>query len=1011
MTHKLLSICLFVSLLASSAWAQSRQVSGKVTSKDDGLAMPGVNVLIQGTAKGTTTDLEGNFNIQLDPGENTIVFTFVGYKSLVMEVGAQTQLNVSLETDITALEEVVVVGYGTQREKDLTSAIVTIKTDEIVKTPTNQAMQALQGKIPGVQIVSNGQPGAGPTVRVRGLGSFPGEGSPDPLYVVDGMFFDNIDFLNTADIESISVLKDASASAIYGVRAANGVVLIQTKSGSYNSKSEITYDGYYGVQVAQNVLKMANAEQFTRYALETGSSADASFIDNAFQRYGRSRVNPNVPNVNTDWYDQVLRTAPIQSHSIGISGGKDNVRYSIGTSYFSQDGIMEGMRNSYERLNLRARLDFKASDKLTVGGNVNLSNAQQYRADNAVWFNTFFAVPILPVFDELNTDATPVRYANAQDLGYRNPQNPFFILNNSDDRSNIGKVLGNFYFDYQVIPKLSFKMAYNYSFENIVERNVDLDYNDGVTNRLNSLERKSSTYFNQILDNTLTYTNDFGNHNVTAMLGYSFRSEQNEISTVRGQGIPTLDRDEEATWYIPSGQSVDRDGSRDNGGREFGASYFGRIAYNYKDKYLFYTTLRRDGTNKFQQKWGNFLTIGAGWIISEEEFFQASFVDFLKLRGSWGELGNDGVDAAVGQATVSSISTAIADALAQGLVVDNTFDLVDRWERKRETNIGISARFLNNRLSMEADYYIRDTKEAVTTVRLPSSGDIIRRNVGEIRNSGIEMALNWNGKISADISYTIGGNIGTLKNEVLSLGGQQYIDVGQAEFRQRSIVGESINSFYGYEVVGVFQTQDQINNSGYTSEFITQRGLIPGDFWFKDQNGDGVIDGADRKVIGKILPTVTYGFNLGATYRNFDLSVNIQGQAGHDILNRKRGEIIFTTDTNIDADLANNLWRGEGTSNKYPSAAGLRKTWNLNMSEYFVERGSYFRIQNIRLGYRISNRELFGVRVPDTRIIFTAERPLTVFNYNGFNPEVADGIDRQTYPIPAVYTLGLNVKF
>jgi hypothetical protein len=387
-----------------------------------------------------------------------------------------------------------------------------------------------------------------------------------------------------------------------------------------------------------------------------------------------------------------------------------------------------------------------------------------------------------------------------------------------------------------------------------------------------------------------------------------------------------------------------------------------------------------------------------------------SGINFLKLRASWGQLGNDNIKPAVGQPTVTSISTAIADALTQGIVVDNTYDLVTRWETVEETNFGLTSIFLDNRLTLDIDYYVRDTHDAVTTLILPAQADVIRRNIAEIRNKGLEIGLNWNGRISSDITYTIGGNMTTLKNEVLGLGGQSYLDAGQAEFRQRSIVGESINAFYGYEVEGVYQNAAEIAST-LTSEFATDNSIVAGDFRFKDQNGDRVIDSKDRVVLGNILPSFTYGFNFGISYKGFEVTANFQGMTGHSILNRKRGELIFTKDTNIDAELATNLWTGEGSSNKYPSAAGLRKSWNLSMSDYFVESGNYFRIQNVRVSYHVANKEVFGIKVPDTRLILTAERPVTMFNYNGFNPEVADGVDRQTYPIPAIYTVGLNVKF
>ncbi|HMV90606.1 MAG TPA: TonB-dependent receptor, partial [Cyclobacteriaceae bacterium] len=990
---------------------QTRTVTGTVTSEDG--PMPGVSVLVVGSNKGASTDGEGKYTLQLTPAETSLTFSFIGYKTVTVEVGDRTVVDVVLEADAQALDEVVIVGYGTMQEKDLTSAITTVKTDELTKTPTSQPMQALQGKIPGVQVVSSGAPGASPTVRIRGIGSMPGQGNSDPLYVVDGMFFSNIDFLNPNDIATISLLKDASASAIYGVRAANGVVLITTKSGSYNQKTEVVYDGYYGVQRAQNVVQMSNSQQFTQYALATGVTADATYIDAAFARYGRSRVNPNVPLPNTDWYDKVLRTASIQNHSVSINGGKDNVRYSVGGSYFNQEGLLNVAKNEYRRLNFRTKVDFKATDRLTVGVNFNLSNARQYIADNGAWDNAYFAVPIMPVFDPSNTAASPIKLANAHSLGYRDPQNPFFNLYYNNDRNNIGKILGNLFWDYQLIPnKLSFKMTYNYSFENVDTRNVDFANNNGFTFSQNGIYKKASTQYNQILDNVLTYTETFGAHNITAVAGYTHRSEINEGNYVQGANITTLNPKDESTWYIPVGTIVQNQ-SADFGSKLYGSSYFGRLAYNYDDRYLLYGTYRREGTNKFQNGniWGNFFTIGGGWVVSEEDFFGIEQIDFLKVRGSWGQLGNDGVAPAIGQATVNPITTAIAEAERAGYVIDNAFDLVKTWETVVETNVGVTARALNNALTVDLDYYVRDTKDAVLTIILPAQREIVRRNGGEIRNSGFEGALSYSGKITPEINFTVGANFTTLKNEVTNLAGQSYLDAGQAEFLQRSIVGNSINAFYGFEVEGVFQTTEEINSSGYTAQFISDKNLVPGDFRFKDQNGDGVIDANDRVVLGKILPNFLYGFNLGVTWKGFELTANFQGISGNSILNRKRGQLIFNPDANIDADLSTNLWHGEGTGNKYPSALGLRKSWNLQMSDHFVEKGNYFRIQNVRLAYNLVGKELLGVKVPATKIFLTAERPLTVFQYNGFNPEVANGVDTQTYPIPAVYTVGLNVKF
>jgi TonB-dependent starch-binding outer membrane protein SusC len=987
-------------------------INGQVVDAS-GSAIPGVTVMVEGTNRGTVTDIDGRFSIEANPDE-ALVFSFVGYEKQRMLVGNTSFLTITLKEDISLLNEVVVIGYGSLREKDLTSSIATLKTDVITKTPNANAMQSLQGRVAGVQIVSNGAPGASPTVRVRGVGSF--EGNAAPLYVVDGMFFENIDFLSPNDIETISVLKDASAAAIYGVRASNGVVLIQTKSGKYNQKPEIVIDSYYGMQVPQNVLQMANSQQFVRYINETGSPADIAFVNNAMQRFGRSRVDPNIPNVNTDWYAEIMNPAAIQNHNLSFNGGSETTRYSIGGSYFEQKGLLNDTRNEYKRLNFRAKLDTDVRSWLTVGGNFNFSMARQYNGDDGAWFQAYFAVPILPVFDELNTNAEPFRLSNAQQLGYRNRQNPYYSLLYNDNRNHVGKVMGNFYADFELIPnKLSFRTAYNYGLEIINSRNVGFDFSDGVTNFQSAIGRTNFARFDQVVDNFFTYNENFNKHRITAVLGQSFRSEYSEVLFARGTGIsPIPDRAAENFWYLSNATNFDINAIGDTGdvinSRLFFLSYFGRLSYNYDDRYLLYGTFRRDGNNKFQQRWGNFATIGAGWVISSEKFFNVPAVDYLKLRASWGQLGNDGIRPSVGRPTIQENSLAINDVLLFGRRLNPTFDLIDRWETTIETNFGLNAQFFKNRMSVDVDYFTRDTRNLAVNIIPPVFRATERRSVGEIRNQGLEFTLNWQDKIGSDFTYYVGGNFATLRNEVLSLGGPDYLDGGSAEFRQRSIVGQPFQAFFGYQVAGVFQNQQQIDQSGYTTQFIASNNLQPGDLFFVDQNNDGIINDLDRVVLGSFLPKFTYGFNLGFTYKNFDVAALVQGQSGFSILNRKRGELIFTNDTNIDAELANNLWRGEGTSNRYPSAAGLRKGWNQNMSDYFVEDGSYWRIQNVVLAYNIVNKSLFGVAMPTTRLTFTADRPLTMFNYNGFNPEVANGIDRQVYPIPAVYTIGLNIK-
>ncbi len=1004
----LISFLLFQAIL----FAQNNTTISGTVLDSQGQPLPGANVVLKGTTTGTQTDFDGNYSLDNVPGNGILVFSYIGYLTQELPINNRTSLDVTLQEDTQALDEVVVVGYGTQKKADLTGSIVTVNSEQIEKTPAANPVQSLQGRVAGVQIVSPGSPGASPTVRVRGLGTY--SDATNLLYVVDGMFYSNIDFLNPNDIKSMNVLKDASSSAIYGVRAANGVIIIETKSGAKNRKPQIEYNGYTGVQRAQNVLKMANAEQFVTMAVESGSTADVQFVLNAMQRYGRSRINPNVPDVNTDWYDEIIRDGIIQNHSLSVTGGTDNVSYSLGTNYFSQEGLLD-MKNEYERFNVRSKIDVDVLDNVKVGVNTVFSNATQYTPENSAWFKAYFAVPILPVFDKLNTDATPIQYANAQALGYRGTQNPFPDMEYNNNRLKIRKLLTNIYLQTELIKdKLTFKTAYNLDYSALEERYVNLPYNMGFGDeRISSINRRQNNYFNQIWDNILTYNDTFDqDHNVTVMAGASYRDEAANQFQATGSDIVGIDY--ETSWYLDFADPLSFNNNvGENNRRIYGQSYFGRLSYNFKDRYLLYGTFRADRSSKFtQDQWGYFPSVGAGWVISQEPFMKnVGFFDFLKLRAAWGRLGNDNVPASAGANTISNTTVDLGDTPVTGITATSTFtDLT--WEVVEELDFGINIRAFDNRLSLEADYYIRDTENAIMPVYIPIANVTVSRNSGVIRNSGVELALNWNNDISDDFSYTVGANFTTVKNETLELEDTRgYIDSGSAEFRQRTIVGEPLYAFYGYETTGVYQNQAQIDADPVAQSAIANgQDIEPGYLIYRDANGDGAITDEDRTVLGSFLPKFTYGGNIGINYKDFGFSMNFYGQSGNKILNRKRGEIIFTNDTNIDADLAKNRWHGEGTSNSYPSSAGLRDSWNQKLSNFWVEDGDFFRIQNIQLAYTLRGAKLKGVNIPDFKFTLTAERPLTLFSYNGFNPEVSDGVDRQTYPVPAIYTIGVNVK-
>ncbi|MBT8295122.1 MAG: SusC/RagA family TonB-linked outer membrane protein, partial [Gramella sp.] len=589
MKVKLFLACVILLVFTGITQAQqTKTISGIVTDANQ-VPLPGAEVKVIGKSIFSVTDFDGNFTLDdVEVGDRFRV-TFLGFSPQEFAIGSDNNYSVVLQEDPSQLDEVVVVGYGTQKKRDLTGSIVSVSSEEIERTPTANVMQSLQGKVPGVQIVSSGSPGGSPTVRIRGIGTYTTDSAAsDVLYVVDGAFYDNIDFLNTKDIKSINVLKDASSAAIYGVRAANGVVIIETKSGKTNQKPQFEYDGYTGVQFANNVVKMANAEQFVTMVQESGSTAEQQYVLNAMQRYGRSRINPNVPAVNTDWYNEIMREGIIQSHSIGVSGGGESVAYAMGVNYFDQEGILD-MKNEYERFNIRSKMDIDISDRFRTGVNAVFSNATRYNPENAAWFKAYFAVPIMPVFDPLNTEATPINYSNAQILGYRGTQNPFTDLTYNDNRVRIKNLLANLYFETDIIEnKLSFKTSYSHNYPASEERFVNLPYTLGNNfERISQITRVQNNSSNQYWDNTLTYNDEFGDHDITVLAGHSYRDEDANFFRATGQEIRGVRF--ESSWYLDfaNPQSF-ADNVRENISRIYGLSFFGRVAYDFKDKYIAY---------------------------------------------------------------------------------------------------------------------------------------------------------------------------------------------------------------------------------------------------------------------------------------------------------------------------------------------------------------------------------------------------------------------------------------
>lgn len=1005
---KKIILLFLMTLCIQVTFAQSQTINGHVI---DAVGQPviGATIQIDGSKKGTVTDLDGNFTISEVPIGSTLTITYVGMKTQKAKVSQQ--MTIRMKDDSQMLDEVVSIGYGTQKAKDLTSPIAVVKGDELLSTPSTSPMTAMQGKVAGVNVINSGVPGTGPTVRIRGTGSF---SNSTPLYVVDGMFYDNIDFLNASDIQDMSILKDASAAAIYGVRAANGVVLITTKKGTRNQKAQITYDGYVGIQKATNILKMCNSSEYSQMLLEANYDAYASVIKASIDRYGGSYANSDFHDwtygSDTDWYQELLRSAIITNHSIGISGGGQQATYSLGMNYTYQNGIMD-VDNDYKRLNFRAALDYDATNWLKVGFNGVFTNSTQQLANTSAWQQAFNAPGLYPIYDSNNTAAFPESYASPSFIGYTaNFYNPIATAKEYNSKNDTKQVLSNFYAKFTFIPeKLNFQTSVSYDHSTIQGRTFIPSYyvSSWQQASTSSLTKSTTTYDNSIWDNTLTYTDKWGQHTFGAMAGFSMRQEKYQYLWGNAVNVP---EGKEEYWYLSQGNS---DGITlgDDGTTYRGESYFARINYDYAKRYYLMLTFRADGSSKYQEHWGYFPSAGASWVVTEESFMKNQHIlDYLKLRATWGKLGNDHVAASDGFASITTGNTAsgVFDNTTIAGYQNTSYFSWLKWELVDEVNLGFNMATFRSRLNIDFDYFHRLTKNAVISPRLPFSNDTLAGNYGKILNQGIDLSLTWNDRLGRDFKYHAGANLSFLSNKVKSLGGVSLIQ-GSKTVNQ---VGKEMNSYYGYKVIGIYQTQEECAND----PIAVANGLVPGDFRYEDVNKDGKIDGDDKQVLGSYIPNFTYGFNAGFEWKNIDFELNTYGQAGAQIYNRKRALRYAQSNYNFDEAQFKDRWTGEGSTNSNPSAAALIKGWNVSdqrVNSYFVESANFFRIQNVTLGYSFKSIKFGAYTLPGIRLSMTADRPLTLFSAHTFTPEISDaeGWDTNVYPLTATYTFGIQIQF
>ncbi|WP_430972362.1 TonB-dependent receptor [Sunxiuqinia rutila] len=992
---------------------QARKITGKV--KDvSGAPLPGVTVLIKGSTTGTITDFDGNYMLPDVTEGTTLVFSFVGMKPEEVVVGKTATIDVVLEENFIGLEEVVAIGYGTQKKKDLTSSIATISADEIANQTVGSAMASVQGRFAGVQITNSGSPGSSPSIRIRGTGS---TFNSNPLYVVDGVIVNDISYLGPNDIETMSVLRDASASAIYGVQAANGVILVTTKKGSRDGDVEVSFNSYVGVKKASQLMEMVGTGEWITMWNErmeySGSPED--------------KLDPSVFTANTNWFDEVLENSITHSEDINIRGGGKKTAFNIGLNHLKEDGLIKD--DNYSKLGLRANYDIFINDNIDMGMSLVVSSTQANPAPNGLLLDAFRAIPLYAPTNE-NGEFTDPSMING--FTPDNQSNPAAKLFYNHRWSNKINAFANTYVKIKFLKDFEFKstIGTNPTFRKSISYTPKYEVSATQMSPYNWMTKNYSNNLSVSWDNILTWEKLIKNvHQIKAMAGYTYREYKTDYLNGKAEDIVDLPEINSSFLFLSIGKASTNSTivASDGGSKNVQIGYMGRLNYDYKNKYLANFTMRADASSKFpaNNRWGYFPSVGLGWVVSEESFMADTGIDFLKVRAGWGLLGNANIPSNLYQLTTSNGTPVIfgpdqnsgLGPVSPSVTIKKSFNPDLKWEVVDETNIGIDMHTMDSRLTTSLDLYYKLTRDAIfATTALASTGIDGRGvwgNYADILNQGVELSVGWNDKVG-DLGYRVNANFTFNDNNVkaISAAGASYYDKGDdannVKPLTRTMVGHSVGEFFGYRAIGVFQNQEEIDNYPHLQN------TIPGHLKFEDVNSDGVIDEKDRVSLGSPNPPVIYGLNIGLDYKGLDFNLFCQGVAGNKIFNENR-LLMFTT-KNFDKEFFENRWHGEGTSTTYPSVlvkAGDPRTPN----SFYVEDGSYFRIKNIQLGYTLPERVFDGLGIQSVRFYVNAENPVTFFKYNGFSPEVSSGnpllsgVDNGVYPLSSVYSIGLNLNF
>jgi TonB-linked SusC/RagA family outer membrane protein len=999
--------------LANSGIFQGVTVTGKVLSGEDNTGLPGVNIVVKGTTVGTVTDIEGNYSLEV-PGEaSVLVFSSVGFVTEESIVGTKTVIDLTLLPDITALSEIVVVGYGTQERAKVTGAISSVSAEEITQTPIVSLDQALQGRAAGVFVTNSGAPGANPVVRIRGIGT---TGNNDPLYVIDGVPAGGLNAINPNDIESIEVLKDASTAAIYGSRGANGVVMVTTKRGK-SGKAKVQFDGYYGVQSAWKQWDLLNVDQYLAYGRDLQINGGQP-VPERFDNLGE------FANVETNMQDEMFRTSPVQDYNLSISGGTDNATFMVSGGYFNQQGILRG--TGFERFSFRANSDFKIGKRLTIGESITVSHIDQQvepvPGGRSLIEHTIKWVPYIPVEDptRLGGYRTPDRVDGSD------PQNPVLETEFRRDNNLDLKLLGNVFADYNFGAGFSYRvtLGIDYNQGNNSRFMPQFNAGDFSQNETTDISEDNSRFFRSMITHQLNYNNTFGDHTIGANLIYEVTQDKFKSFSASGENSLTSEID-----VLTGVENPNVGGSRS----EYALiSYLGRINYDYKGKYLVSASIRRDGGSRFGpgNKWGSFPSASVGWRLTEEDFMaNVSWLSDLKLRGSYGEVGNDRIGDYRYQATIDGNyrynydgNTTTASTIS-ALANENV-----QWETTKMTNIGVDMGFFGDRLRANIEWFKNDSEGLLLNVPIPFSlgydGAPVA-NVGTVSNQGFEVALGYQDN-EGEFQWSLDGNMSFVQNELVSLGIGNSIFGPAFEGNPVTFTeeGQPIAYFYGWEVDGIFQEGDDLSS---------QANAAPGDIRFKDIAGpldedgnptgpDGVVDANDRTNLGHFLPDVTYGVNFSANWKNFDLSLFLQGVAGNEIMNTNIYDLegmarLFGAGTAV-----LDRWTPTNTDTNMPRAVTGDPNNNARVSSRFVEDGSYMRVKNLTIGYSLPSTTLATFAngaIGSLRFYFSANNLLTVTNYGGYDPEIgsrnnsslAVGVDYGQYPQPRTFLGGIQIGF